>query len=71
MSESTVRFSRREGEGEREREREREGGRHSHTVGCGIVLVCHVKQTLDTSLQAASSPGSPSSEWGRHVINIM
>ena len=60
---------------------------HSHTVGCGIVLVCHVKHeyvTQDTSLQAASSPGSPSStltisdscskisrEMDWHVINIM
>ena len=33
-------------------------------MGCGIVLVRHVKYeyvTQDTSLQAASSPGSPSS----------
>ena len=36
----------------------------SHAVGCGIVLVYNVKHdyvTQDTSLQAASSPGYPSS----------
>ena len=36
----------------------------SHAVGCGIVLAYNVKHnyvTQDKSLQAASSPGSPSS----------